>query len=186
MRAPVASLPQRPRISLPFNSQELPTMLTTYGLTRILLMVMANENRAYPPEEPSRDRSRWRENPASERGKYGEQSLARNEQLYSGLAIVQSPKDARADPLIHFPSGPARESRNAYQTQPHDPSVEYQPPNPAMIAPEPGLSMMLLGATSVLVLSALLAWALFYNWMAPAPRSPQQQEQSSGLVQRIP
>lgn len=162
-------------------------MLATHGSKRILLMVMAHESRVYKPEEPSRDRSRSRETPEIERGKYVEQPLARNEQLYSGLAIVQSPEDSRSDPLIHFPSDPAREVwRRAYETEPHDPSVEYRPPNPAMIAPKPTLSMILLGATSVLVLAALLAFALSYNWMAPSPRNPARLEKSPELIQKVP
>lgn len=129
---------------------------------------MAQENRAYKPEEPLRDGSRSRETPES----YGDAPISR-EYEQPMLHVVRSPEDSRADSLIHFPCDPARESlRNAYKTQPHDPSVDYRPPNPAMVAPAPNLSMTLLGAAAALVVFVLLAWALFYNWMSPAPRHP--------------
>ncbi len=54
-----------------------------------------------------------------------------------------------------------------------------------MIMPRPNLSMELLGAAAGLVLFALLAWAMFYNWMPPSPRHPGEQKQNPGLLQMI-
>ncbi len=152
--------------------------------------VMAQDNRAYKPEEPPREQSRSRETPESERSKYGDHPFPRDsKQPVTGdmLENAQSPEDSRSDPLIHFPSDPAREAwRNAYETQPHDPSVDYRPPDPVMIAPRANLSMELLGAAAALVLFALLAWVMFHNWMSPSPRHPGEHKQSPGLLQKIP
>lgn len=133
----------------------------------ILYRVMAQDNRAYKRGQPQQELSRSPETP---------ESVKR-----------QPAEDSQVDQIIHFPSDPAREVwRNAYVTQPHDPTVDYRPPKPAMIAPVATLSMKLLGAAAALLLFALTAFVLFHNWMTPAMRHPGEQKQTPGLLQRIP
>ncbi len=152
---------------------------------------MAQDNRAYKTEQSAREHSRSREAPESERSKYGDHPfLVDNEQPLTGERVgelSQSSEFPQVDPLIRFPSDPAREAlRHAYETQPHDPSVDYRPPNPAMIAPPPNLSMKLLGAAAALLLFVLFFWLMFHNWMSAMPRHPGEQIQNPGLLQKIP
>ncbi len=100
---------------------------------------------------------------------------------------LQPEESSPDDQLLHFPSDPARESwRKTYETQPHDPSVDYHPPDPAMIAPAPNLSMILLGVAAVLLFATIFAWIMLHNWMYPGARYPGEHKQSPGLLQKLP
>jgi hypothetical protein len=55
-----------------------------------------------------------------------------------------------------------------------------------MIAPGASLSMQLLGVAAALLLFALTAFVMFYDWMTPAMRHPGEQKQTPGLLQKIP
>jgi len=124
---------------------------------------MAQDNRAYKRGQPQHELSRSPEAPESERAQPAE------------------------DKIIHFPSDPARQAwRDAYEKQPHDAAVDYHPPRSAMIAPGASLSMQLLGVAAALLLFALTAFVMFYDWMTPAMRHPGEQKQTPGLLQKIP
>ena len=68
----------------------------------------------------------------------------------------------------------------------HDPSIDYQPPNPKLVVPPPNLTMDLLGILTALLLFAIVAGLLFYKWMSPLPRYPGEPKQSPGLVHKVP
>lgn len=69
---------------------------------------------------------------------------------------------------------------------PHDPSIDYQPPNPALVMKPANITKKLFGLVIALILAAAVAGLMFHNWMRPGSRQPGAQQSSPGLQQRIP
>jgi hypothetical protein len=151
--------------------------------------VMAKDNREHETERPSgRDsRSQAGETPEVERSKYGDHPFLGNDRQPLAKELLHFPERPTVDPMTHLPSDPAREaSRKAFETLPHDPNVDYQPPNPMLVVPPANASMKLLGAMAALILFALVVGLMFRNWMSPLPRHPGEQKQSPALEQKVP
>jgi hypothetical protein len=138
--------------------------------------IMAKDNREYKPADPGPGRK-------PEQSKYGDHPLLGNDTE----ELLHFPQPPAADPMTHLPSDPARDAwRKEFETKPHDPSVDFQPPNPMLVVPPANATMRLLGAVAALLLFAIVLGLLFYRWMTPLPRHPGEKGQSPGLVQKIP
>jgi hypothetical protein len=101
--------------------------------------------------------------------------------------VLLFPKRPDADPMTSAPTDEVREQQHrAFDSTPHDPDIDYHPPNPLLVIPPLSLPLKLVGALTALLLFAVVAGLLFYNWMVPLPRHPGQQKSDPGLEHRIP
>jgi hypothetical protein len=115
----------------------------------------------------------------------GEQSSGRDAPLDRGK-LLHFP-ERPADPMLEPPSDTVREEqRRVFQSTPHNPDIEYQPPNPLLVVPPASMSLKLLGAIVALLLAAVFVGVMFYHWMNPLPRHPGQQSPNQGLERRLP
>jgi hypothetical protein len=145
-------------------------------------MAQDNRQRKTDDSDPARQ-----DTPDPGRSPYGDHAfLGDNRQPFT-KELLRFPERPTQDPIITLPSDPARDAmRKAFDTPPHDPALDYQPPNPKFVVPPPNLSMEILAASAGLLSFALLAWVLFYHWMSPLPRYPGEPRQTPTLGQLIP
>lgn len=95
--------------------------------------------------------------------------------------------DRPAGPMTEPPTDAFRqEQRRTFGFSPHNPDLEYQPPNPMLIAPRASMSMKLMGAIIVLLLAAIFAGVMFFHWMRPLPKHPGQRGPTPGLQRGLP
>lgn len=78
------------------------------------------------------------------------------------------------------------EQRRVFQSTPHNPDIEYQPPNPALVVPHTSVSLKLAGAIIALLLAAIFGGVMFYHWMSPLPKHPGQEPPGQGLERKLP
>lgn len=144
---------------------------------------MAEDNREYKKADSDPQRQ---QTPDTGQGNYGDHPFLGGDRQPFKKELLHFPERSTVDPMTRLPSDPAREeSRKTYE-MPHDPSIDYQPPNPKLIVPPPNLTMDLLGIITALLLFAIVAGLLFYKWMSPLPRYPGETKQSPGLVHKVP
>jgi hypothetical protein len=150
---------------------------------------MAQDNREYETPKASGRDSPPQAGEVSEigRSKYGDHPFLGSDRQPLAKELLRFPERSAVDPMTRPPSDAAREAlRNASENLPHDPNIDYQPPNPMMVIPPANLSLKLLGAVVALLLFVLVILLMFHNWMSPSPRHPGEQKQSPGLEQKIP
>jgi hypothetical protein len=144
-----------------------------------LTAAMAKENREHKTEDSDPERQ-------PEESRDGDHPLPGNDRQPIAKEVLRFPGRPAVDPMTHLPSDPERDFwRNEFDTK-HDPSVEYQPPNPLLVIPPTNVTVKLLGSLAALLLFAIVAGLLFYRWMTPLPRYPGEPRPSPGLVQTIP
>ena len=146
---------------------------------------MAKDNRKYKTE----DSDPARQNPPDPgQSPHGDHPFLGNDRQPFTNELLHFPERPTEDPIIPLPSDPARDAvRKAFDTPPHDPALDYQPPNPKFVVPPPNISMEILGASAGLLSFALLVALLFYHWMTPLPRYPgESSRQTHTLTQLIP
>ena len=84
--------------------------------------------------------------------------------------ILHFPEPPSVDPMTGPPTDAIREQqRRAFESTPHDPDIDYRAPNPMLVVPRLSLPLKLFGALIALLLFAMIAGLLFYNWMVPLP-----------------
>jgi len=144
---------------------------------------MANDNREYKPEEPSGephvdpDSNKHPDHPF----------LGGGDRPRPANSLLHFPARPQIDPMSRLPSDPARDAeRQAFELNHHDPSVDYQPPNPMSVIPPASPVLKILGVIAGLLLFVLVAMLLFRNWMSPLPRHPGEHTQGQGLEQKLP
>lgn len=149
---------------------------------------MAQDNRQRNPEDSDPARQ---DTPDPERSPHGDHPFLGSDRqpLTKDFtkALLRFPARPTEDPITPLPSDPARDAiRKAFDTPPHDPVLDYQPPNPKFVVPPPNLSMEILGASAGLLSFALFVGLMFYHWMSPLPRYPGEPRQAPTLSQLIP
>lgn len=106
--------------------------------------------------------------------------------------MAQDNRDYKGQPP---PTPPARKAASnvtpirgpmPHEESAHDPSIDYQPPNPHLVMAPPNITKKLFGLVVALILAAGVIWLMFHNWMRPGPRQPGGQQSSPGLQQRVP
>lgn len=91
------------------------------------------------------------------------------------------------DPMLEPPTDSVRqEQRHVFQSTPHDPDIEYRPPNPMLVIRPASMSLKLMGAIIALLLAAVFAGVMFYHWMNPLPKHPGQQSPNPSLRRDLP
>jgi hypothetical protein len=129
----------------------------------------------------------------------GEQPGDNNESIGNQHPLLGSDRQKTASEILHFPEPPSvdpmtdpptdairEQQRRAFESTPHDPDIDYRAPNPMLVVPRLSLPLKLFGALIALLLFAMIAGLLFYNWMVPLPKHPGQQRQNPGLEHSIP
>ena len=140
---------------------------------------MSKENREHKTEDSDPRRQ-------EEKSKYGDHPLLGSDRQPIAKEVLRFPERPAVDPMTRLPSDPERDYwRNEFETE-HDPSVEYQPPNPMLVVPPANATAKLMGVIAALLLFAIIIGLMFYRWMTPAPRYPDEHRPSPGLVQTIP
>lgn len=149
---------------------------------------MAEGSLDFKKEKPSEEwRNRTEEKPGSTPPE--DHPILGGERKPLKKELLRFPERPKPDPMIHFPADPSREaSRKAFESGalPHDPSIDYQTPNPQMVIPPTGATLKILGAIAAITLLTMVMWLIFHNFMSPLPRHPGQQKQGQGLEQKIP
>jgi hypothetical protein len=145
---------------------------------------MAQDNRKRKTEDSDPVRQ---DIPDTERSQYGDHPFLGSDRQSFTKELLRFPARPAEDPIIPLPSDPARDAvRKAFDTPPHDPALDYQPPNPKFVVPPPNLSMEILSASAGLLSFALFVGLMFYHWMSPLPRYPGEPRQTPTLSQLIP
>jgi hypothetical protein len=148
---------------------------------------MANNGREFKRERPFGQDADRQPGDTTE-SKYGDHPILGNDKQPLGKELQRSPERSAPDPMTRPPAPPGVSKVIPIQgpAQPHNPDVDYQPPNPMAVVPPANASVKLLGTVVALLLFAVVLWFLFHNWMTPGARHPGEQKQGQELQQKIP
>lgn len=148
---------------------------------------MANNGREYKHEWDSGQRPD-RDSAEGGDSKHGDHPIFGDDKKPLGKEFLRSPERSSPDPMTIPPKTPSRSQKVVpiRGSAPHDPAIDYQPPNPMTVVPPANITMKIVGGLAALLLFALVLWFLFHNWMTPGSRQPGQQNQQQGLQQKIP
>ncbi len=137
---------------------------------------MDNRDRDKDPKAPDRGES-----------PYGDHPFLGRDRVPFLEELLRAPRRSNVIPMTRPEGDAAREAlRDATERAPHDPQLDYQPPNPMLVIPPLNATAKLVGAVAGLLAFALIAGLLFYHWMVPGPRHPGEKRQGQGLEQKIP